>query len=182
MIDWRLLTIKEVLYVDVIEQVKAEGVTNQVEVERRAQRIWHEVCFPLDIYRTDQGSERTQAEFMCEWLQCGYSWETCIAHLETLSLTTSPKRALSLTYIKKTMKRLRENASKTYAPRGGSMRWRLGDDSADDPSSRPGWAWNLLDAMDDNAVTDDTVDDDAVDGDAASHFSDYSSNDDEYLS
>ena len=92
------------------------------------------------------------------------------------------KRALSFTYIKKTMKRLRENASKTYAPRGGSMRWRLGDDSADDPSSRPGWAWNLLDAMDDNAVNDDTVDDDAVDGDAASHFSDYSSNDDEYLS
>ena len=103
---------------DVIDQVKAEGVTNQLEVERRAQRIWDEVCFPLDIYRTDQGSEGTQAEFMCEWLQCGYSWESCITHLETLSLTIGPKRALSPTFRAEAMKRLRENAAKTYAPRG----------------------------------------------------------------
>ena len=116
MIDWRLLTIKEVLYVDVIEQVKAEGVTNQVEVERRAQRIWNEVCFPLDIYRTDQGSEATQAEFMCEWLKGGYSWESCITHLKTLSRTTGPKRELSPRFKEAAMKRLKDNAAETYVP------------------------------------------------------------------
>ena len=109
MIDWRLLTIKEVLYVDVIEQVKAEGVTNQVEVERRAQRIWHEVCFPLDIYRTDQGTETTKAEFMCEWLQCGYSWGTCLTHLDSLSITTFPKRELSLAFKERAKKRLEDH-------------------------------------------------------------------------
>ena len=116
MIDKHLFTMTFVVKDDVIDMVKVEGVTARAEVERRAQRIWEEVCFTLQIYRTTQGEEGTLAEFMCDWLRSGYSWEASITHLETLSLTTAPKRALSPTFRADAMKRLRENAARTYDP------------------------------------------------------------------
>ena len=118
MIDPYFFTMKEVVMDDVIDQVKAEGATNQRQAERRAQQIWEDVCFPLDIYRTDQGSEGTQAEFMCDWLEGGYSWHSCIAHLKTLSLITGQKRAFSSTFKEDAMNRLIENVARTYAPQG----------------------------------------------------------------
>ena len=101
---------------DVIDQVKAEGATNQRQAERRAQQIWDDVCFPLDIYRTDQGLEATQAEFMCEWLKGGYSWESCITHLKTLSRTTGAKRDPSPSFKEAAMTRLNDKAAETYVP------------------------------------------------------------------
>ena len=115
MIDTHLFTVSYVAYEDVIHLVKANGVTDQAAAEKSAQWIWDLNCFTLDIYRTDDGEERTLAEFMCDWLQSGYSWEASSAHLETLSLTTR-KRALSPTFRADAMKRLRENAARTYDP------------------------------------------------------------------
>ena len=117
MIDKHFFTMSFVVKDDVIDMVKAEGVTDMAEAERRAQRIWEEVCFTLDIYHTARGEEGTLAEFMCKWLRSGYSWEASIAHLETLSPTTR-KRQLSPTFRADAMKRLRVNAAKTYAPGG----------------------------------------------------------------
>ena len=115
MIDQHVFTMTFVVKDDVIDMVKAEGVTDRVEAERRAQRIWDEVCFPLEIYRTAQGEEGTLAEFMCSWLRSGYSWEASIVHLKTLFPTTR-KRALPPAIREVAMKRLRAEASHTYDP------------------------------------------------------------------
>ena len=115
MIDQHVFTMTFVVKDDVIDMVRVAGVTDPAEVERRAQRIWEEVCFPLQIYRTTQGEEGTLAEFMCHWLQSGYSWEAASAHLETLSRTTR-KRALSRSFREDAMKRLRANVARTYDP------------------------------------------------------------------
>ena len=115
MIDKHFFTVTFVVKDDVIDMVKVEGVTDGVEVERRAQQIWEEDCFTLEIYRTAQGEEGTLAEFMCHWLQSGYSWEASSAHLETLSRTTR-KRALSPSFRENAMKRLRANVARTYDP------------------------------------------------------------------
>ena len=114
-IDPNLKTMSFVVKDDIIDMVKCKGVTDQAEVERRAQRIWEEACFTLQIYRTTQGEEGTLAEFMCHWLQSGYSWEASSAHLETLSRTTR-KRALSRSFRENAMKRLRANVARTYDP------------------------------------------------------------------
>ena len=111
MIDRHLFTITFVVYADVIDMVKGNGVTDQAEAERRAQRIWREDCFTLDIYHTTQGEERTMAEFMCEWLQSGHSWEASIAHLDTLS-PTNRKRDLSPTFRENAIQRLRDNIAR----------------------------------------------------------------------
>ena len=113
MIDKDYFTWKFVILDDVIDMVKAVGVTDLEEATRRAHRIWADCCFSLEIYRTTQGVEGTRAEFMCDWLRSGYSWEASITHLETLSLTNSPKRALSPTFKADAMKRLRENGART---------------------------------------------------------------------
>ena len=115
MIDQRFFTMTFVVKDDVIDMVRVAGVTDRAEVERRAQRIWEEVCFTLEIYRAADGEEGTRAEFMCKWLRSGYSWEASIAHLDTLIITTR-KRALSPTFRADAMKRLRENAARTYDP------------------------------------------------------------------
>ena len=107
-------TMTWVVMEDVIDMVKAEGVKSQAEVERRAQRIWKEECFPLDIYHTAEGQEGTQAEFMCNWLRSGQSWAECKTRLATLSLSAVPKREVSPSFRVHAMKRLRENAAKTY--------------------------------------------------------------------
>ena len=115
MIDTHLFTMTFVVKDDVIAMVKAAGVTDNAAAERRAQRIWEEVCFTLEIYHTAQGEEGTLAEFMCVWLGDGYSWGASFAHLGTLSLT-SRKRALPPAIRAVAMKRLREDAAHTYDP------------------------------------------------------------------
>ena len=84
-------TISWVVMDDVFDEVKSWGATDQNEVVRGAERIWNDVCFGLEIYRTGE-TEGTRAEFMCEWLNEGYTWEECIAHLKTLSPTQDRKR------------------------------------------------------------------------------------------
>ena len=108
-------TMKWVVMDDVIDEVKAAGVKNPGDAVRRAQKIWDQVCFKLDIYSTG-GKEGTKAEFMFEWLHRGYTWDACIAHLKTLSPTKGLARAPPETFKTDTQKRLRENAAKTYAP------------------------------------------------------------------
>ena len=111
MIDKESFAIKFVLLEDIRDQVIDEGVGDQAEVVGRAQRIWNEVCFPLDIYRTVEGWEGTQAEAMREWLQRGHSWEAAISFLQTLYFTTSPERAVSPSFRAEIVKRLRENTA-----------------------------------------------------------------------
>ena len=101
-------TIKWVVMENVIDEVVATGVTDHTEAERRAQRIWDHVCFLPDIYRNDD-KEMTKAEFMLEWLQSGYTWDACIAHLETLRASSGPsKRPLPEPFKAEAVKRLRE--------------------------------------------------------------------------
>ena len=109
-------TVKWVVLDDIIDEFQAAGVTDKVEAARGAQQKWGEVCFQdLRIYQ--KGSKKgTQAEFMRDWLQRGYTWEASIDHLKTLSLTKAPKRALSPTFKEYTLKRLKEKAAQTYAP------------------------------------------------------------------
>ena len=116
MINKELKTMSFVVKDDVIDMVKFEGVTDQAEVERTAQRIWQEDCFTLEIYCTDDGTEGTLAEFMRDWLKSGYSWGACSDHLKTLSRTTR-KRALSPKFREAAMKRLRDNAARNYDAR-----------------------------------------------------------------
>ena len=115
MIDTNSYTMTFVVKDDVIDMVKALGVTDNAAAERRAHRIWGEVCFTLEIYHTDQGEEGTFAEFMCAWLRSGYTWESSIAHLWTL-FPTNRKRALSQTFRADAMKRLRTKVAQSYDP------------------------------------------------------------------
>ena len=125
-------TIKWIILEDVIDEVKATGVTDHTEAERCAQRIWEHVCFLPDIYRKDD-KERTKAEFMLEWLQSGYTWDACIAHLKTLTPSSVPsKRRIPENFKTDALKRLRTR----YVPRGWEM-GELGD-----------WG-NLWEALDD---------------------------------
>ena len=128
MIDQHVFTMTFVVKDDVIDMVRVAGVTDPAEVERRAQRIWEEVCFTLEIYRTAQGEEGTLAEFMCDWLRSGYSWAASIAHLKTLSITTQ-KRALSPTFKAAARKRLREKVVSTYDPQVRAEAEARGDPS-----------------------------------------------------
>ena len=115
MINRHCFTMTFVVMDDVIAMVKAEGVTDKAAADRRAQRIWESVCFTLEIYYTAQGEEGTLAEFMCAWLQAGYSWQASFAHLRTL-FPTSRKRALPPETRSVAMKRLRADAAHTYDP------------------------------------------------------------------
>ena len=90
-------------------------VTDKATAEKKAQRIWHKECFTLDIYRSADGTQRTRAEFLCEWLNLGYKLDESIAHLKTLTLTTS-KRSLSPSYRHDAMKRARQNVEISYRP------------------------------------------------------------------
>ena len=102
---------------DVIAEVKAGGVTDERDAQIFAQRIWTNVCFPPDIYRTVQGVEATQAEFICQWLHEGIPWEACITYSKTLSRVKGAKRELSPTFREAAMKRLKDNVAETYRPR-----------------------------------------------------------------
>ena len=128
MIDKQRFTMTWVVMDDVRELVKAEGVTDNDHVRRNADQLWnpghHQVCFPLEIYRTAQGEEGTQAEFMCEWLWAGYSWADSKAHLKELTLSGDDKRECPETFREEAMQRLRENIGlsvallpRTYAPK-----------------------------------------------------------------
>ena len=124
MIDKDSATMTWVVMDDVIDQVKAGGVTDEREAERCAQQLWKDVCFLPDIYRTDQEVEATQAEFICEWLHRGYSWEVCITHVKSLHFNTGAKRELSPRVKEAAMKRLMINAAVPYVPQD--------DDEAED--------------------------------------------------
>ena len=116
MIDKDSATMTWVVMDHVIDQVKAGGVTDEREAERCAQQLWKDVCFLPDIYRTDQEVEATQAEFICEWLHRGYSWEVCITHVKSLYFNTGAKRELSPRFKEAAMKRLMDNAAEPYVP------------------------------------------------------------------
>ena len=111
MVDKQLFIWKWVVYADVIDQVKAEGLTIRAEVERRACQIWMEDCFPVQIYHTAEREEGTQSEFMCNWLRSGYSWAESKTHLNMLSLSVGMKRKPSRAARDAIMKRLREKAA-----------------------------------------------------------------------
>ena len=102
---------------DVIDEVKAGGVTDERQAKKRAQQIWNNVCFRPIIYRTVQGVEATQAEFICQWLHEGIPWGACITYLKSLSRVKGAKRELSPTFRKAAMKRLKDNVAETYRPR-----------------------------------------------------------------
>ena len=95
--------------------IKDYRVTDKATAEKKAQRIWHKECFTLDIYRAADGTQRTRAEFLCEWLHLGYKRDESIAHFKTLTLTTS-KRSLSPSFRHDAMKRARQNVEITYRP------------------------------------------------------------------
>ena len=109
-------TITWVLMEDVIDEVKATGVTDHKEAVRRAQKIWNNVCFLPEMYITDRGDkEATRAEFVQEWLQRGYTWEACIDHLETLRASSGSSRR-QLPQLSETKKRVKASLAKTYTP------------------------------------------------------------------
>ena len=110
MIDKDSATMTWVFMDHVIEQVIARGVTDELQAERCALQLWHYACFPPDIYRTNQGVEATKAEFICEWLNCGYSWEECITYVKTLSRNTGAKREPSPRFKEAVIRRLMDNA------------------------------------------------------------------------
>lgn len=116
MVDLHNFIVTWVVMDDVIDRVKAEGLASDSMVKRRAQQIWVEFCFTLEVYHTAQGVEGTQAEFMCAWLWLGHSWAECKMLLTTLFRTSSSKRALPETFRADTMKRLRTNLDQTYKP------------------------------------------------------------------
>ena len=117
MINRRLFTVLSVAYEDVIHFVIAaaaqkhaaaqERAQAQAAAQKHAQAIWEMYCFSLDIYCASNGEEGTQAEFICKWLQAGYSWAASVAHLQTLTITAQ-KRDISATFNVATRKRLRE--------------------------------------------------------------------------
>ena len=102
---------------DVIAEVKAGGVTDEGDAEIITQRIWTTVCFPPDIYRTAEGDQATQAEFICQWLRAGISWDVCITYLKSLRLVKDSKRECPWTFREASMKRLKDNIAETYRPR-----------------------------------------------------------------
>ena len=120
-IDMESLTPKWVVNDDLIAEVKAGGVTDHLEAARIAQRIWKHECFLPQIYRTAEGDEATQAEFICQWLREGISWGACITYLKSLRLVKDSKRECPSTFREASMKRLKDNISQTYWPRSNDV-------------------------------------------------------------
>ena len=110
-----------VVHDEVIDEVILGGVTDVGEAEVIAQRIWKEECFLPDIYRTEEGDQATQAEFICQWLRAGISWDDCITYLKSLRLVKDSKRELPSTFREASMKRLKDNISQTYRPRSSDV-------------------------------------------------------------
>ena len=137
---------------EIIEEVKTGGVTDQHEAKEAAQQIWGEVCFTAEIYRTAQGDEGTQAEFMQRWLRSGWTWKVCKRSLKELTLTEASKRALDVpeasimdgkravspSYKKRTPQWLRENIVRNLRPRGkGEGKGSESDSSNDGSDTTP---------------------------------------------
>ena len=120
-IDMKTLTPKWVISDDLIAEVKAGGVTDHRKAEIIAQRTWTNVCFLPDIYRTAEGDEATQAEFICQWLRDGISWGACMTYLKSLRLVKDSKRECPSTFREASMKRLKDNIAETYRPRGSDV-------------------------------------------------------------
>ena len=120
-IDTESLTPMWVVNDDLIAEVKAGGVTDHRKAEKIAQRTWTNVCFLPDIYRTAEGDEATQAEFICQWLRDGISWGACMTYLKSLRLVKDSKRECPSTFREESMKRLKDNIAETYRPRGSDV-------------------------------------------------------------
>ena len=110
------LTPMWIVHEDVIAEVKAGGVTDDRDAEVIAQRYWKDFCFPPDIYRTAEGDQATQAEFICQWMRAGISWDDCITYLKTLRIVKDSKRECPWAIREASMKRLKDNISQTYRP------------------------------------------------------------------
>ena len=110
-----------VVHDEVIDEVILGGVTDVGEAEVIAQRIWKEVCFLPDIYRTEEGDQATRAEFICQWLRAGISWDDCITYLKSLRLVKGTKRECPFAVREASMKRLKYNISKTYRPEDSNV-------------------------------------------------------------
>ena len=113
---------------DVIAMVMDGGVTNQAAAQKRAQQIWDKDCFTLEIYLHADGTQGTQAEFVCQWLHDGYTMAASIAHLSTLTETTL-KRSRTPTSRREAMKRARQIVEMTYSSKDASGRVDGGDAS-----------------------------------------------------
>ena len=110
-----------VVHDEVIDEVILGGVTDVGEAEVIAQRIWKEECFLPDIYRTEEGDQATRAEFICQWLRAGISWDDCITYLKSLRLVKGTKRECPWAFREASMKRLKYNISKTYRPEDSNV-------------------------------------------------------------
>ena len=120
-IDMKTLTPKWVISDDLIAEVKAGGVTDHREAARIAQRIWKHDCFLPEIYRTAEGDEATQAEFICQWMGDGISWGDCMKYLKSLRLVKDSKRECPSTFRETSMKRLKDDIALTYRPKDASQ-------------------------------------------------------------
>ena len=112
---------KFVIQEDFRNKFKAEG-KDEKETHRRAQNIWSEFCFPLDIYRTRDGLTGTQAELMSEYLIAGDPWDTAKAKVQKLSVVLDEegkpsKRKIDETFKEDAIKRLRNTVATDYAPK-----------------------------------------------------------------
>ena len=108
-------TLTWVVMEDIVDEVKGWNLPNLKEVERKAQQIWTDVCFSLEICQT--GDKRsTRAEFMQEWLQAGYRWGKCKAHLKRIRFNEDRKRELPEGFKESATKRLRESVAQSYTP------------------------------------------------------------------
>ena len=113
----RPFAIKWVLYDHVVEMVNAD--------EGKAQQTWEECCFTVEIFRNrSTGVEKTQAEFLQDWLLEGYPWTVCLQGLGMLHQVSSStghvkKRLLPQEFRDNALKRLRESDAVTYDSGGG---------------------------------------------------------------
>ena len=119
---------------DVIAMVMDGGVTNQESAQKCAQQIWDKDCYTLEIYLHDDGTQATQAEFVCQWLHDGYTMAESIAHLSALTSAFDAhghplKRSRTPTSRREAMKRARQIVEITYSPKDASGRVDGGDAS-----------------------------------------------------
>ena len=119
---------------DVIAMVMDGGVTDEESAHKCAQYIWDKDCYTLEVYLDDDGTRGTQAEFVCQWLDDGYTLAESVAHLSTLTSVFDgrghpKKRSRSPNSKRQAMKRARQKVSMTYSPKDASGRVDEGDAS-----------------------------------------------------
>ena len=124
MVDKELHSISWVIQEDVIEMVKAQGITDVDEVDRRVQDVWDDCCFDLVILRSRGGERKTKAEFMRDWLRSGCTWQQSKARLNMLirvKIDQGEKRPIPPTFRDGAMKRLRDTVIKELREKGEAL-------------------------------------------------------------